>query len=159
MTKGTREQALVGDKIFRASAETEAYSCVGVRAKSAAPGSCMNRELLMPDTPSFSLRNGSVVLQSRDCVGSAGPFSQLGHGLSAVLSKWGARDLSWGVLPSSPSLGFCFPDLCKQTPLEGRAVHAGSRHLTTLPPRSSPMALATLPPHVLKMRKGNYILR
>lgn len=157
MTKGTREQALVGDKIFRTSAETEAYSCVGVR-ESAAPGSCMNRELLMPDTPLFPLRYGSVVLPSRDCVGSSGPLSQLGHGLSAVLSKWGARDLSWGVLPSSPSLGFCFPDLCKQTPLEGRTVHAGSRHLTTLHPRSSPYGPCYISSLCSQAEEGNYIL-
>lgn len=94
-----------------------------------------------------------------ETVGSAGPLSQLGHGLSVVLSKWGARDLSWGVLPSSPSLWFCFLDLCKQTPPEEGWSTQAADILQHCLPEAAPMALATFPPRVLKLRKGKYILR
>lgn len=74
---------------------------------------------------------------SQGYVRSAGPFSQLGSGFFCGFSRLGATDLSWGGLPG-PFLQSCHSSLYEQTPLEGRAVHAGSRHLTTLPDSSSP---------------------
>lgn len=83
-----------------------------------------------------------------------GPSVSWGLNSFVALSRLGATDLSWGRLPG-PFLQSCYSSLYEQTPLEGRAVHAGSRHLTTLPDSSSPMALSTFPPGVLEVKKGN----
>lgn len=88
---------------------------------------------------------GAIEGHSQGYMGMLGPSVSWGLDYSVALAKLGAADLSWGGLPGPF--------------LEGRAVRTGSRHLATLPDRSSPMALSTFPPGVLEVKKGNYTLK
>lgn len=74
---------------------------------------------------------------SQGYVGMLGPSVSWGLDYSVALVKLGAADLCWGG-PPGPFLQFCCSRLYEQTPLERRAVRTGSRHLATLPDRSSP---------------------
>lgn len=95
---------------------------------------------------------------SQDYVRGAGPFSQLESGLFCGTCQAGSHGPELGWTPWPPPEVRLLKPLWAD-PLEGREVHAGSRHLTTLPDRSSPVALSTFPPGVLEVKKRNYTLK